>query len=352
MPDRGFFLTRNAMDRQLTAMPSEIYLVRLIHSATRRAFPGERLWTAQELTRAPVVRFLRARNSEGWDIYLQPYAGDHNAGYILLDLDHCRKGILDSMSRRGHQPCLLLRTSPGHLQAWVHVSRQPLPPPVATAIGQLLARTYGGDPASTDWRHLGRLAGFTNQKPQRRCAGYAPWVKILQAQPGLARTTQELLDRATAASLQPPPQLPSGSPPSPPSPRLTAEAAISIYQRWVQRWHIPQRFPHPDWSIVDLWVARRLLAQHIPQSQIETILRLGSPHFPRRHGHPDDYLRRTLARAAFPPSPRCVTPHPTPPAPASSLSGGTEKRSLATRDKAPPAPACSCWERSNSSGEQ
>jgi hypothetical protein len=33
--------------------------------------------------------------------------------------------------------------------------------------------------------------------------------------------------------------------------------------------------------------------------QIQTVLRLASPHFPRRHGDPDDYLRRTVARAAF-----------------------------------------------------
>ena len=41
--------------------------------------------------------------------------------------------------------------------------------------GKLLAAAYGGDPASTDWRHLGRLAGFTNQKPARRTSGgHAP----------------------------------------------------------------------------------------------------------------------------------------------------------------------------------
>jgi hypothetical protein len=32
-----------------------------------------------------------------------------------------------------------------------------------------------------------RLAGFTNQKPARRTGGgYAPWVRILHAHPGLA----------------------------------------------------------------------------------------------------------------------------------------------------------------------
>jgi hypothetical protein len=33
-----------------------------------------------------VVRFLRARNLQGHDIYLLPYAEHRNAGYILLNL--------------------------------------------------------------------------------------------------------------------------------------------------------------------------------------------------------------------------------------------------------------------------
>jgi len=61
-----------------------------------------------------------------------------------------------------------------------------------------LARTYGGDLASTDGCHLGRLAGFTNQKLQRRTArGYAPWVTIVEAHAGIARAAQELLHSAT-----------------------------------------------------------------------------------------------------------------------------------------------------------
>ena len=67
MPDRGLFVTLQAIRRQLGAMPCELYLVRLIHHASRRAFPGERLWTATQLTQASVVRFLRIRNREGCD---------------------------------------------------------------------------------------------------------------------------------------------------------------------------------------------------------------------------------------------------------------------------------------------
>ena len=69
----------------------------------------------------------------------------------------------------------------------------------------------------------------------------------------------------------------------------------------MRRWRIRERFPLPDWSIVDLWVARHLLAQGTPATQIEDVLRLASPQFPRCHGDPEDYLRRTIARAAFPP---------------------------------------------------
>jgi hypothetical protein len=57
-------------------------------------------------------------------------------------------------------------------------------------IARQLACRYGGDPASADWCHLGRLAGFTNQKPARRdLRGYPSWVKIVHARAGLAPLT-------------------------------------------------------------------------------------------------------------------------------------------------------------------
>jgi hypothetical protein len=68
-------------------MPHDLFLIRLIHHATRRPFPGERLWTATQLLNPATLRFLRIRNRQGCDIYLWPYAPDPNTGYILLDLD-------------------------------------------------------------------------------------------------------------------------------------------------------------------------------------------------------------------------------------------------------------------------
>jgi hypothetical protein len=78
---------------------------------------------------------------------------------------------------------------------------------------------------------------------------------------------------------------------------IDAAKAKEIYQCWMQQWHIAERFPQPDWSIVDLWIARKLLAQGMRAAHVQHVLQLASPHFPRRHNDPDDYLRRTIARA-------------------------------------------------------
>ena len=305
MSDRRFFLTLQAIRRQLAGMPNDFYFIRLIHGSTHRPAPGERLWTAAELMRATVVRFLRARNYQGFNVYLLPYAGARNAGYIFLDLDQPNPHILEAMWANGHEPCVVLQSSPGHLQAWVRVSTSGLEPVLATAVGKLLAQTYGGDLASTDWSHLGRLAGFTNQKPQRRTAsGSAPWVRVVDARAILASAAQDLLHSATQAVTRPStdfvPRMISPTLHLSNSATITAQGAARVYRTWLERWRVYHRFPHIDWSIVDLWLARKLLAMHVSAAQTEAIIRLGSPGFPRHHSDPQDYLRRTLAQAAMP----------------------------------------------------
>jgi hypothetical protein len=305
MPDVGFFLSSQAISRQLTAMPSDTYLVHLIHHCTRKPFPGERLWPAAQLLLEPTIRFLRARNREGFDVYFRPYALDHNAGYILVDLDDAQPRVLTAMRDNGHQPCAVVETSPGHLQAWIRVSVGPLPPQVATAISRHLARLYQADRASADWRHVGRLAGFTNQKPQRRLpSGLPPWVKLQHASADLASNSRSLLEAASHTLTQGPTP-PRVSPAAPIlrsnaslDPALAPHEAAALYQAWLSRLRIPQRFPRPDWSVADLWIAKELLLQGVPASRVRSVLRLASPQFPRGHADPEDYLCRTLARAA------------------------------------------------------
>ena len=108
-----------------------------------------------------MVAFLRLRNRAGYDIFFHPFAGDRKAGYIFLDLDGVEDQIIESMRANGHEPWVVLRTSPGHLPAWIHVSPTPLDPAVATSVAAHLATLYGADRARADGRPCGRLAGFT-----------------------------------------------------------------------------------------------------------------------------------------------------------------------------------------------
>ena len=53
---------------------------------------------------------------------------------------------------------------------------------LSTLAARLLASHFGGDLASADWRHYGRLAGFTNRKDKyRKTDGTFPYVRLHEA---------------------------------------------------------------------------------------------------------------------------------------------------------------------------
>jgi hypothetical protein len=116
------------------------------------------------------------QNSQGRNIYIRPQ-GEHNLS--LVD-DLTRKAV-EQMKRTGFQPAAIIETSPGNYQAWLkHPER--LPKDLGTAASRALAREFGGDLGAADWRHFGRLAGFTNRKPSRRGAdGLYPFVRVIEA---------------------------------------------------------------------------------------------------------------------------------------------------------------------------
>jgi len=302
--DRGLAVSLAILRRQLAAMPCRQYEVRLIHNGSRQPYPGVRQWSRSQLSDLATVGFLRIRNREGYDVYFRPYAGDHNAGYILLDLDHPVGGILARLRSQGHEPCVVVETSPGRWQAWIRVSTEPLLPALATRVAKRLAEIYEADRASADWRHLGRLPSFTNRKPQRRRAdGLAPWVKLILAHACLARGGAALCERAaaelavhrgSAAAVRATFQEYSLA-----TADLDSTALAALYGDCLNRLRIRERYPAPDWSIADRWVARELFAAGTDPARVEAILRHGSPGFPRRHSHPEDYLRRTLRAATL-----------------------------------------------------
>lgn len=296
-------VTEAVLRRQIDALPGCRFEVRLIHSITRRPYPGVRRWTASQLLQPATVGFLRIRNREDYDVYFRPYAGDYNAGYILLDLDQPVPGVLARLETQGHEPSVVVETSPGRWQAWIRISAEPLAPALATHIARHLAQLYAADPASADWRHVGRLTGFTNRKPQRRQTdGLAPWVKLILARACLARERAALLEWAAAetTAVRPVKITPArrSSSASLSSCAFASPEFAARYRDCLCRLRILERYPSPDWSIADKWIARELLRTGASEETVAAVLRHGSPGFPRRHADPEDYLQRTLRCAA------------------------------------------------------
>jgi hypothetical protein len=99
-------------------------------------------------------------------------------------LDDLTANAIQIMKTAGFAPALVVETSPGNFQVWLkHPSE--LLKDLSTAVARRLAKDFGADPGAADWRHFGRLAGFTNRKEcHRQANGLFPFVRIWEASGG------------------------------------------------------------------------------------------------------------------------------------------------------------------------
>ena len=164
-PDRSYLAAR----RQLDAMGVERFEVGIRDQAGRMLI---RTWSKSETLES--MAWLKRENAKGADVYVRP-AGETNAGLVLVD--DLNRGQLARMKAAGLTPASVTETSPDNFQAWVRVHEKRLEPKLATEVATMLAKEYGGDPNSADWRHFGRLAGLTNAKPHHKDGnGRSPYV--------------------------------------------------------------------------------------------------------------------------------------------------------------------------------
>ena len=173
----GFALTRSAVERQLRAMNSGLYEVGLFRPASgdNQAEMLPRTWDQQTLLDS--VSWLRWQNSQGRNIYVRP-TGEHHLS--LVD-DLTPDGVL-RMKKEGFAPSVVVETSPGNIQAWLNHG-EVLPKELSTAAARALALRFGGDKGAADWRHFGRLSGFTNRKSKyQQPNGLYPFVHLIEAQ--------------------------------------------------------------------------------------------------------------------------------------------------------------------------
>ena len=139
------------------------------------------------------IKWLRQENTHGAHIFIRPH-GAHSLSLV----DDLSAEAIDTMKREGFAPALIVETSQRNFQAWLNHGRI-LDCETSTCAAKQLAKRFGGDPSSADWRHFGRLAGFTNQKLKRRLPnGLPPFVKLHECSGDIYRAAPEFLEEIAA----------------------------------------------------------------------------------------------------------------------------------------------------------
>lgn len=165
-------LTAIAVRKQIEAMGCQNFEIGVYDATSEKMLI--KAWDKETVLRS--IDFFRAQNVKGKHIYVRP-AGEH----ALSLVDDLTKDGVEKMRKDGISPALVVETSPKNFQAWVNHGEN-LPNAVSTECSKELARRYGGDPSSADWRHFGRLSGFTNCKPKHKQPnGYYPFVTVQSA---------------------------------------------------------------------------------------------------------------------------------------------------------------------------
>ncbi len=290
---------------QLAGMGAERYDVG-VYDRQNDAMLLRREWTPAQVEAS--VGWFKVMNAQGRDIYIRPTGS--SGLYIVDDVP---AATVERMRAEGYAPATVVETSPGNHQAWVRVSDAPLSKGEGTAAARALAERYDGDMSSANWRHMGRLAGFTNRKEEHRQPdGRYPYVRLRDAGGERVAVAPAVLDRARDQATQgrraaaekrggvagESPQERAGRrvafsrPPAGPVSPLGREYAHRA-QRLLER--------YPNAALTDLhrldWMVTRDLARAHPEAGKEDLMRAigeGSPRIEeRKRGHVYDYAERT-----------------------------------------------------------
>jgi hypothetical protein len=162
-------ITRSQVRRQLEAMAWDYFDIGILRPDGRMLL--REAWTVSQIEEA--IQQFRRENAHGAHIFVRPH-GTH----ALSLVDDLGIETIARMTVAGFQPSLVVETSPRNFQVWLNHG-QTLYRDMSSWAAKELAKRFGGDLSSADWRHFGRLAGFTNQKPKRRLQnGLPPFVRL------------------------------------------------------------------------------------------------------------------------------------------------------------------------------
>lgn len=294
--------TAEAVRNQVRAMGCQSFEVGIREQETGKMM--HRAMTADRLLES--VPWLKRMNAQGNDIYIRP---DGHADRALVLVDDIDGTTIDEMKKRGVSPACVVQTSHKNLQAWVSMGERPMPDAQRTELAKAFAKEFGSDPASADGRHFGRLAGFTNRKPEHLQDNGFPYVLCKESSGQHAEKSERLrmwaeqrvheleqtqkrvkmaLGRAEAIKTAQKTYMYKEPP----------EQAYKVFmQEWLKR--VESQGQKPDWSKGDYAVAcRMLVGGKYSNSEIAKAIEEHSPDIPtRKGGHAADYAKRTVEAA-------------------------------------------------------
>jgi hypothetical protein len=279
--------TSEFVRKQIEAMKSDVFelgLFRLANPTDRRdAEMLPRAWDSETLLRS--IAWLRLENMRGRNIYIRPQ-GEHHLSLV----DDLSKSAIDRMKAEGFEPAAIVETSPRNFQAWLNHGER-LPREVGTAAARALASRFDGDTKAADWRHFGRLAGFTNQKEKHlQPNGLFPFVRLIESTGVVYReagnfvvTVREQCEREQHARRQ----------------RDSALARVPISQgaeKSIESFRQNSAYGG-DGTRVDLAYALYAICRGISAEDVSTALRTRDLSHKGTERRQEEYIQRTVKKA-------------------------------------------------------
>lgn len=219
---------------------------------------------------------LKSKNASHHHIYIRP---GKPSGLVLLD--DLKADGYRTLANVGLEPACWVETSPQNFQAWIRLSSAPIEPKRSTFAAKILAKRFCADPNSADWRHYGRLAGFTNRKAKYERNGRFPFVVIHEWRGALAPFGAQFL-----ASLDEKEKGDSEKRSSP-MPPFKKSANGETYNRFARRILAANSdkpwASDPDWSRMDWMIGKDMMHAGFSQQAIGEAILQGSPNLSQRH---------------------------------------------------------------------
>ncbi|MDT7953051.1 MAG: DNA-primase RepB domain-containing protein [Acetobacteraceae bacterium] len=288
--------TLDQVRTQLRAFGCDTYEIQPIPPKGVDGLARERIrkWTGDQIERA--VGWLKRMNALGYDIFIRPAAPTDDLAHALAFVDDLDQDQVDRMRADGLPFAVLNESSPANFHGWVRVADEPLPKAEMTQAARMIAHEYGGDPAAADWRHHGRLAGFTNRKPSRAGPRGAPFV-MLRAWSGetaprgpelVARVRQAMeIEQRTAARAA------AGRA----SIRMDVTPGGDPVAAFLEARAAAHTTRPKDESARDYSAALSMLRRGFAPDLVAAAIRAASPHLAERHRDAEGYISRTIANA-------------------------------------------------------